>query len=493
MDSRDNKYSLKNKSIPPSFYYLTSRILIGIGQLAAVKVLTSIFNPIEIGKYYLIISITSILSIILINPVLIYISRHFYGWYQEGVGWLAMKKLIVYLIITSIPMSVLLLILKYSNFGQGQLLYGNLYFFIPLLVIGGAIASYPLELLNIVGKYRTFIVLSNVEVYGKIGIIIIFSFLFSPIAMTIIGAITFWVLIFPFLSGTLLYRRIKDIKLKRDTFKFAGLKEIFNFTLPFLVAAVFYWCQTDGYRFVLQQVSGAEVVGKFIVGFNLGVVFMVALDSVFHQLYMPIYYREISAETVESHTDAWNVYAQKIVKIFIPFGLYIACAGPFLAHWLLGSTYWDMGIYVAFGAICQIFRIFTVAFYNGIMLQKRTIDLLIPCLTGAVIALLGVYLFAFRSPIVGTGIILILSYASVCVGLYYKLSNKLHIQLPLAAILKSVLLVVPICIALVVSYKFGFATVPLLNIFTLLLTGLSMIYIQWILSGDVWFGGHESI
>ena len=473
--------------MPTSFYYLASRILICIGQLLIIRVMTSVLNPIEIGRFYILMSFVSIILLFLINPISMYISRHFYGWYRDGIGWLVMKKLAVFLVVISMAVTAVMLVLRNFHLLQNQLLYGNLYLFIPFLIVGTTISSYPQELLNIVGQSRAFFLLSNIELWGKIGAIYVFALFFPPIAMTVIGAITLWSLVFSFLSGSVLYIYIKDVRSKKFSSNFKGIREIFNFAWPFSIATGLYWCQSDGYRFILQHVSGVEAVGKFVVGFNLGATLMIALDIFFHQLYLPTYYKEISVETVESHTEAWNKYAQKVVGVFIPFGLYIACAGPYLSHWLLHSTYWNVGVYAAFGAISQLFRIFSGSLNNGIIAQKQTRTMILPNLIGAVVVLGGTLLFTERNPMVGTGIVLLLSYVAVSVGLYLKLSNKMRIRLPISDIFKSIKLITPVCIILLVSINFGFAAVPLFNIFILLVTGLILIYTQWILSRDIWF------
>ena len=471
--------------MPKSFYYLAGRILVGIGQLVMIRVLTSVLNPVEIGKYYLLMSMVGIVSLFLITPVLMYISRHFYGWHRSGIAWSMIKKFFVFLLVVSACSALVLLVLKPFHLVGDPLSYGSLCVFIPLLIIGGTMSGYPQELLNIIGKSRTFVLLNNLELWGKIGVICLFAMLFPPIAMTVLGALTAWSLVFSIIAGTALYSCVKDVE-KKNVFTFTGFRDIFNFAWPFSIAAGFYWCQTDGYRFVLQDASGLEAVGKFVVGFTLGATPVLALEGLFQQLYLPIFYKEISTETIESHTAAWNKYAQKVVRVFIPCALYAAFASPFLAHWLLHSTYWNVGIYAAFGAISQLFRIFSGTLTNGMIARKQTQAMLLPNLVGAVVVLAGTFFLAAKNPMIGTGIALVLSYIAVSIGLYFKLSNKMRIQFPFADILKSIMFIAPVCIVLAVSSRFGMATVPFLNIAVLLITGLSLLYIQYKLSKDVW-------
>jgi O-antigen/teichoic acid export membrane protein len=475
--------------IPKSLYYIAGRFFMVIGQLVMIRVLTSTLNPLEIGKYYLLISLVSFPSLFFISPVLTFFSRHYYGWYRNGCGWAIFKKIMLFVFMVSSVCALILTMRRIFNLQHNKL--DDLYFYIPLLITVGTISSYSQELLNIIGRSRTFILLNNLELWGKIGIITASLFFFPSIAMTVFGVITIWGVAFSLLCVYLLRTYTKDIQnaieKKKSPVQSFEIRGIFNFAWPFAVTASLYWCQTDGYRFVLAYVSDMASVGKFVVGFGLGAALMSALDTLFHQLYLPRYYREISVGTIDSYTEAWNKYAQKVVGVFIPFSLFIACAAPYLARWLLDSNYWDTGVYATLGAISQLFRIFSGAFVNGVIAGKRTSVLILPSLAGAVIALVGTFMFATKSPLLGTGASMLLAYFAVCICLYFELSRQLHIQLPISAVVKALKVSAPICFVLLLLLKFGFSDVPLLNILTLLVTGSGLLYTQWVMSRDVWF------
>lgn len=479
----------KKVPIPKSLYYIVGRFLIGIGQLVMLRVLTSTLNPLEIGKYYLLMSFVSFPLLFLINPVLLYISRHYYGWYCSGNGWDIFRKTILFVFMMSSVLALILIGGRHFNLQQEQL--ADLYFYIPLIMTVATISSSSQDLLNIIGKSRTYILLSILELWGKIGIIVI-SILYLPsLATTVLGVITIWGALFSLLTVYLLWTFTKNVKPivgeKKSSINSLDIRKIFNFAYPFAIATSLYWCQTDGYRFVLLSGSDVASVGRFVVGLSLGAALVSALDVIFHQLYLPNYYREISAETIESYTEAWDKYAKKVVGVFIPFGLYIACASPFLVRWLLNSSYWDVGVYAAIGAISQIFRVFSGVFVNGIIADKRTSVLILPSLAGAAIALIGTLIFAAKSPLLGTGASLMLSYFAVNIGLYFELSRKLHIQLPLKTLVTAIKYSTPGCLVLLISLEFDFAIVSVLNIATLILTGSWFFYTQWVLSKDIWF------
>jgi len=458
---------LKLNNIPASFYLLSGRIMIGIGQLLMIRLLTSILDSGEIGKYY-------------------YIQRHLYGWNTKGLARGAINKLVIFLVVIGIVTLGILYSLKNFNLMDLNVFLKYFVIIIPLLVIIIALAGLFPILCNLLGKYKIFVILSNLDLWGKMVAVYLFTYFSSNSAETVLWAIVFWGGLFILISRRYLYRFLKKPQ-NNNPFNLNTAKDIFLFSWPLVLTSGLYWGQSEGYRFILHNTSGVNIVGKFVVAYSLGAALMIAVDAVFHQLYLPIFYKEISAETVEGHIAAWNKYAEKVTGVCIPVGVYIACAGPFLAHWLVHASYRDMGIYAAFGAISQLFRIFSASFYYGIIAQKNTSLLILPGVLGATIALAGTFILSPKFPILGTGISLILSHLIVSVGCYFQLKRKLAVQMPWPRIGEAILLSLPLGFILLVAHKLGWDVMTITNLLVLVLTGLGMLYIQWRLSKDVWF------
>jgi O-antigen/teichoic acid export membrane protein len=478
---------LKSSDIPSSFYLLSGRIVIGFGQLLMIRVLTSILDSVEIGKYYLLMSVVSGVSFFLINPVTVYIQRHLYGWNEKGVARIAIRKLLIFLPVTVIGTSGILYCLNNLTLINLDVSLIFLVIIIPLLIAVLALTGLLPDLCNLLGKYRAFVLLSNLDLWGKIGFICLFASIFPHLVGTVLLAMVCWGGLSALMSGSYLYRLLKKPQDDDDPFNLKRAKDIFLFSWPLTLAAGLYWGQSEGYRFILQNTAGVDIMGKFVVAYSLGATLMIAIDTIFHQVYLPTFYKEISAETVKSHIVAWNKYAKKIVGVFIPVGVYVACAGPFLAHWLVHPSYRDIGIYAAFGAISQLFRIFSGCSYFGIAALKNTSLLILPGVLGTTIALAGTFVLSSKFPILGTGISLIFSHLIVCVGTYLQLKRKIAVQLPWLRIGKAILLSLPFSFILLIAYKLGWDVMHINNLILLALTGLGMLYIQWRLAKDVWF------
>ena len=476
-----------NSAVPISFYLLAGRIILGLGQLLMIRVLTSVLDSAEIGKYYLLMSVVSGFSLFLINPITVYIQRHLYGWNNQGVARIAIRKLLILLVLVGIGTSVILYILNNLSLIDLKVSIAVLVLIIPLLIAINSLTGLFPTLCNLLGKYQAFVLLSNLDLWGKIGFICLFAFFSPHLVGTVLGAIVFWGCLFAMMSGSYLYHCLEKPRDEKNLFNSRMAKDIFLFSWPLTLVVGLYWGQSEGYRFILQNTAGVNIVGNFVVAYSLGAALVIAIDTLFHQLYMPTFYKEIANETPESYRTAWNKYSKKLVGVCIPVGLYIACSGPFFAHWLVNVRYWDLGLYAAFGALSELFRIFSSCFYFGIIAQKNTSVLILPGILGTITALTGTWVLSYEFPILGTGISLILSHLIVSIGLYLKLKHTIDVQIPWKRIGEAILLSLPICILMLIAHTLGWDAVPILNLIALSLTGLGMLYIQWKLSKDVWF------
>jgi O-antigen/teichoic acid export membrane protein len=259
------------------------------------------------------------------------------------------------------------------------------------------------------------------------------------------------------------------------------------FSWPIAIAAGLYWGQSQGYRFILENTAGIKTLGNFALAYSLGGALVNTADALFHQLYLPVYYREISEETTDSHISAWNTYAKKLVGAILPLGIYIACAGPVLGYWLVDKNYRYLSIYAMIGAVSELLRIISSSFYLGIIANKKTSVLIVPGIIGTFIALLGTFILSLIHPILGTGLSLITSNLIVCFGLYFQLKKKYDIAMPWKEIGQAVYLSLPLGFILLMAYKFGWADSMITNLIILVITGLGMLYIQWRLAKDIWF------
>ena len=301
---------LKFRNIPASFYLLIGRIFLGLGQLLMIRVLTSVLDSGEIGKYYLLMSVVSGIAFFAISPVISYIQRHLHGWNKKGVARIAVRKILIYLAVVGTGASGTLYLL--ANFISIDLNVSMkiIVILIPTLVCVNALAGLFPDLCNLLLKYKAFVVLSNLGLWGKLGLICLFVSVFPHLVETVLFAMVCWGGLSAVVSGGYLYSVLKKPQNDDNPFNLKMLKEVFLFSGPLALAVGLYWGQSEGYRFVLKNIAGVDIVGKFVIAYTLGSVLMIAIDGIFHQIYLPIFYKKISDETDETHIAAWNKYAE---------------------------------------------------------------------------------------------------------------------------------------------------------------------------------------
>ena len=460
-------------AIPRSFYYVVGRAVYGVGQVVLIKVLTSTLKASEIGKYYLLMSAVSLMSLVFINPVYMYMTRHFLEWHRAGAGWTMARRFFLYVGGVALTAGLLAVFLGRTGILP---LEGLLLALIPVLVLVTTAATVPTELYNLIGRLGYFNVMVNVELWGRVGLITAVYYLFPHAALAVAGGLALWGAVVSVAAGSILFALTRR-KTSAGPAPVLDPRALFDYVWPFTLSIGLYWCQSDGYRLALQLARNIDAVGVFVVAFSLGATFRVAIDSLVHQIYLPVYYQEIAGASEDGYRCAWERYARNVVGVFIPCACFIACSGPFLARWVLHSEYWSLGAYAAFGAFAQLFRILSGVISQGIYAYKKTSSLLLPNLVGALAALVFVFIAGRYHPILGTGGALVLSFCLVSVGLLLEFRKLSGAKVPVKQVRNAFALVSPVCVGMLVAGHFGFARVAALNLLTLGVGGLTLLLI----------------
>ena len=359
---------------------------------------------------------------------------------------------------------------------------------VPFLVLVSFGSNLFPILINIIGKYKMFIIINNINIYGKIIFIVVFAYSFGKNTTIIIFSLISWGVVNLILSIILLCnsQKLKVVRVK-FLLKFSTIIKVFHFSWPLSIAAGLYWLQSEGYRFVLLKVTSIDIVGKFVVAFSLGSIFMIAAETIFNQIYLPRFYKHIARETAQSHNIAWNTYFKKAIGVFIPLGLVLSAMSPFIARWLLHDNYQDIGYFLAFGSLAQLMRIISGVFYFGFLAKKNTGKLVIPGVIGSLFSLSITWMWAGTSPFIVTGLALVMSNAITIILYHNELSKVISILLPWKRIMESIALCIPICSVLILAKINGWDSVPVLNILIVLLSIFSLYLIQRRISYDIWF------
>ena len=136
-----------------SYYTIIGRVFMGIGQLLIIRILTSILNADEIGKYYLLMSIVSVFLLSVVNPVSTFVQRHWVGWSNYGLGKVVINRLFIFIATACVAISIIVTVghKYFATYNNMNIVF--LAIAVPFLVLVSFGSNLFPILINIIGKF----------------------------------------------------------------------------------------------------------------------------------------------------------------------------------------------------------------------------------------------------------------------------------------------------------------------------------------------------
>jgi len=466
-------------------YIITAgRGLMILTSIISIRILTTLFSPSEVGRLNILMSINGWFNLSLISGVGMYVIRKIIEWYNEERARRYIISFGIYRLIIAI-LSILVLIPIQYLFGVGIVVKTG---WLLMLVAGsilvtGCNADF-ISYLNFLGHRFWFVFFSLLTSWLGLGISVFFALKFSLnseywLSGKLIGEFVILlftiVILFKFLkpsSDKILIRNNKDF-----TFP-----TIFRFAWPLSIGVFLYWCHTQGYRFIFQKIAGTEMLGLFAVGFGIGSSLMVSFDILFNQYYHPIFYSEIANSTEQQRTIAWNKYASAFFPAIILMAIFIATNGSSIAKVLTGEKFHQVGNIVLWGALAESLRmmVFITAMVSHAQLEMK--PLIFPSITGAVTAIIGIFMFVRYHPFIGAGFAISFGWLLALIHLYINMRKLLPIQIPWKRSSYSLVLSIPIIIFFITTKKILHVQTTLQSLIVLGISGLYLLFAQFVLA-----------
>jgi O-antigen/teichoic acid export membrane protein len=425
---------------------VVGRVLQGLAQLVAIGAITSLLPAAEVGRNYLLLSLISWFSLVLVNPVTTYVGRNLLEWNALGKASGYYRMLGGYVLCVATVAAI-------AASGLNQTTGLGVFIEVPALlwlvlggVLLGASASTTVTGLNILGRRTVFVLFSNLIAWGGVGLSVVFVRGISPSAESwVAGMLTAQALVSA-AAAWLLLRCLSPGSQSRaplDTGPAFSLTAVLPFAWPLSASVGFFWLQSEGYRFVLSGVAGEAMVGRFAASYAIGAGLMIAYETVFNQYYQPIYYRAITGRDAGGRAAAWNEYASAYLPTIVPVAVFVALGGPLLLRLIVAEQFQGSAVVVAMAVATEAFRMVSASYYNVGLAQRDMRMLILPVGTGALVALAGVSVLARWDPLVGTGEALGLAAMAVMVLSWASARRELPIELPWRRIALGAALAIP--------------------------------------------------
>ena len=248
------------------------------------------------------------------------------------------------------------------------------------------------------------------------------------------------------------------------------------------MAFVFFWIQTQSYRFVLSWVADIATVGLFAAGYMICSVPMQTFETLFNEFYIPKLFRALKGQDREGIAQAWNDYAAAYIPAVILFGAFLIGSAEFMVKLLLGEQFQTIASILVWPALTETFRAISSTLYHlGLAKLDTTVNIL-PVMVGALVAPTLVYLLAPYEPLVGTALALLTAGVAVLAVVVPISHRALPIVWPIQRIMYAVALSIPLCL-LGWAMDLGFGVLSESKaLIALVISGLIMTLLQYVMA-----------
>lgn len=426
-------------------------------SLVSVRIITSILPPAELGNYYLIFTILSFFALALLNPVGVYLNRKTHRWAEERTIY---GRLFVY---NSYLLLVCLLTVPVvygfsRDLGMaGTIPLEQLLVFIMVGLFCTTWNQVLVPMLNMLQFRMSFVFFSSLTLGA--GLVLSYCAVrqIAPTAIIwlsgqamaqILVTLGAWFYFRTHIPGEFSLVEVKE------TCRRGNFANVLKFTFPLSVAALLMWMQGQSYRMIVEQRVGLEFLGMIGLGLGIASNIAAAVESLVQQLYLPVFYREISDADSDRRARAWNRMAQLTLPIFISLAIFVSCLAPFLVDVLAHGKFAGAWLFVAFGAWIELCRMTTSVLASVAHAEMQTRHLIKSYLIGSVLATIGVWIASGQSEarVLVPGVLLV-SGITATFTMYLDMKRLMKTKVGIRTIVRSAVQSLPFVAALPLAAK----------------------------------------
>jgi len=437
-----------------AFIIILGRLIWMVAALISIRVLTSLLAPVEIGRMTIFMTIIGFFGLFMLNPIGMFVNRQIIGWRRRGLLKINLIYLMLYILAVSIIAVFVMSLLRPFMIFDGQAAY---YEFISIIFLGVLITSLQTAFISYINFFKmrlAFVLLSNLSAWAAL----LFStllvlFLAKKAELWLLGQFSSQMIFF--LVSLYILLRLSKASGHQEKFRIYSLhkfKNVLHFSVPLSLSVLFYWLQTQGYRFILQYKYGLEILGIFFVVFNIGAQLLLAFETMFNQFYHPIFYNTVSTEDVSKRTNAWNAFAEAFLPALTLTLLFIASSGAILIKIFVPRFYWPFSYLLFFGALVEGLRVFNTAYSMAAHAEYKTSSLLLPSIVAGITSIALVYFLPAINLFYGVAAALTLAGLLGLWILRIEIKKIMPIKFPMIRTFKVIIYSLPLFLGLGVFY-----------------------------------------
>lgn len=397
-------------------------------MLAIMRTATHLLSPEEMGRMFLITTITAFFTVLLIYHVGMFINRRLHTWNAHGQVKHYLNYYWGYLLLVSAVAAACLAAIN----AIGVVRFQTDIAWLLALVCGSLLFNTANQTLvpslNLLEFRGWFISLTLLTIISGFLFSLLLVLYFEPRA-------EYWLLgqligqtLLAFAGGKVLFDRVSnpDSEIKVSS---GHIRALFLFAWPIAISVGLNWVQTQGYRFLMESMAGLSALGLFAAGYSVSAGLIAAVETILATYFQPRFYKRISDGTRDGESAGWNEYARVMLPALVLTGIFIAILAPEIARLLLGPAFQSASVYISWAAGVEVLRATAGIFGLVAHARMKTRLLLLPYAIGASVAILLVWLLLPGFGPVGAGAALVAAGIFTLVSMYLLMRGQLAMSL----------------------------------------------------------------
>ena len=415
---------MKNKS---QFLFLLLGRMLQVGlSVVTIRLMTELLDPKEVGHQYLINSFILWFSMVLINPVGMFVNRHVHEWSKKLILGPMMRELTLYFILIASLSVPILFALQYFSLVDFQISTWILVLYFFIYIFLSTWFQTLTSFFNLFQWQRHFVFLNLFSQFSGLVLATLAVKFYNPSAFSWLFGLLLGQII-SLAVGVFFFQRKFSIFFadhqgsNESLFRLETLK----FCYPIAITTIFMWFINQGYRIFIERQFGGSILGEVGVGLGLAASLAAVVGSLVTQFFYPKYYSSLPESTFDSRKSSWLWLWQSSFSVYIPFCFLTVATAPLVVKALVAAKFSHVVKYVQFGALIELFRQMSNMAYIASHAEKKTQNTIVPYALGAAILFALLLAMSFWSEYLSVSSILV---SLVLVGFLTLLFNLINVR-----------------------------------------------------------------
>lgn len=468
-------------------------VMLGLGRgfqvlagLITIKIATTMLSPGELGSMNQVMSLAILGTSALLIPLSAYITRGCLEWIDAGVLTQRLSSYLRIVLAVAVGLGLVAWVMQSQFSVVLGITPGWVASLVSLYTLGFALQTMGTSGLNLIGHRLLYVLFGNIAAWGGLFFAIWWSTYQAGPEVWLLGVFC------GFLLSSLSYVLFDRYTRTSVPMHASPLHRVlpfdwwtlFMFVGPQAVAFVFWWIQSQSYRFILSWVADITTVGLFAAGYMICSMPMQTFENLFNEFYSPTLFRALKGQDTDGIAKAWSAYAAAYIPAVILFGAFLIGNAAFMVKLLLGEQFQAIASILIWPALTETFRAMSSTLHQlGLAKVDMTVTIY-PLMMGALLAPMLVYVLASYEPLLGTALALLMAGVVVFAMAIPISCRALPIAWPIRRILYAVALGLPLYfLGSIMTAGFGDLSTGKAAV-ALLISGLTMAMFQYLMAKE---------